>query len=157
MFIGLMAVSIVGWCSQTMYHTDPMIQVVVTICCAYASFIIAEDQQLPFGTSGVLTVVCAGAVFAHYGQPRFVSRETIHTIWEAIEFVGNTTIFLLAGLLFGHRVLIRHEHLTPRWSLVLRVVRCFDAHPAFHDRRAMAFHESTWTQDYLERGPRDVV
>merc|ERR1711871_464349 len=88
-----------------------MMQVVLTICCAYLSFILAEDQQLPFRTSGILTVVVAGAVFAHYGQPRFVSRETMHTIWEAIEFVGNTTIFILAGLLFGHRVLLsRHNH-----------------------------------------------
>jgi len=74
--------------------------VAVTICCAFLSFFLAETE---LSTSGVLCVVSSGLVFAYAAWPRFTSRETIHTVWEFIEFVGNTLIFTLAGLLFGDK------------------------------------------------------
>jgi len=55
----------------------------------------------------VLTVVTAGCIFSYVAWPRFVSKETMRTVWEALEFVGNTIIFILAGLLFGHKCLSR--------------------------------------------------
>jgi len=100
-FIGLM---IISWCAESNYHTDTMIQVVVTICLSFLCFFLAENEC---GTSGVLTVVSAGCVFSYMAWPRFVSRETMRTVWEALEFVGNTLIFLLAGLLFAHKCLSR--------------------------------------------------
>eukprot|EP00971_Amphidinium_carterae_P060384 1194852-Amphidinium_carterae.1 len=76
----------------------PKQEVVVTFVCAYMSFFIAENEMQ---SSGVLTLVTTGYVVASFAWPRFIDRETVHTIWHMIEFVGNTIIFILAGLMFG--------------------------------------------------------
>jgi NhaP-type Na+/H+ or K+/H+ antiporter len=99
---------IIAWCSESSYYTDAMIQVILTICCAFFCFFIAETQC---STSGVLTLVSAGCIFSYVAWPRFVSREVIKTVWEALEFIGNTVVFTLAGMLWGIRVMNRVEHL----------------------------------------------
>merc|ERR1719506_3424131 len=82
-----------------------MIQVIITLACGYLSFFIAENEC---SSSGVIATVTAGLTVAHEAWPLFVSRETVHIVWEAIEFVGNTVIFFLAGLIFMGTVLERH-------------------------------------------------
>merc|ERR1719428_1982679 len=107
--LGTFAVYLIGRCAEENYHSDSMIQVVIAISCAYLTFFFAESE---LSTSGVLATVTAGAVFANMAWPRIVSRETMHTIWEAIEFIGNTLIFFLAGLIFGGICVSRSEHIT---------------------------------------------
>lgn len=51
-------------------------------------------------------------MFANGAWPRVVSRETMHTIWECIEFIGNTLVFFIAGLIFGNICLSRKDHIT---------------------------------------------
>jgi NhaP-type Na+/H+ or K+/H+ antiporter len=92
--------------AETRYHSDAMIQVTVTICVAYVCFWFTEHE---LGASGVLAVVFAGGVFSVYSWPRFASKEAMHIVWEAIEFLGNTMIFTLGGLLFGAGVLAHNE------------------------------------------------
>jgi NhaP-type Na+/H+ or K+/H+ antiporter len=101
---GTLAVIAIGICAEENYHSDAMIQVVVTICCGYLVFFIGEHE---LETSGVISTVCAGFVIAFAAWPRFVSKETMHIVWETIEFIGNTVIFFLAGLIFGNCVLSR--------------------------------------------------
>jgi hypothetical protein len=72
-------------------------------------FFIAESE---LSTSGILSLVAAGYVLAYASWPRFVSREVVHIVWEAIEFVGNTMVFLLAGLLFADSILSRKDLIT---------------------------------------------
>jgi len=96
--LGLFAVWFLGLSVGENYEGDLMCQVVVTFCCAYISFFFAENE---LQSSGVLTLVTTGFIVASYAWPRFINRETIHTIWHMIEFVGNTVIFVLAGLIFG--------------------------------------------------------
>lgn len=107
-FLAFVALTIISWCAESNYHTDAMIQVVVTICLSLLCFFLAENEC---ETSGVLTVVSAGCVFSYVAWPRFVSKETMRTVWEALEFVGNTLIFLLAGLLFASKCLSRSHAL----------------------------------------------
>merc|ERR1740123_712558 len=98
-----------------------MIQVVVTIVCGYLAFFIAETE---FSSSGVLATVAAGYVVGFFSWPRFANRETMHTVWEMIEFVGNTLIFFLAGIIFGHCVLSRMRFIGRQdvgWLLFLYV------------------------------------
>lgn len=119
--LAAVALVLVSLCAESKYHSDSMIQVCVTICLAMLCFFVAESEV---HTSGVLTVVTAGCVFSHYAWPRFASRATMHIVWEAIEFMGNTVIFLLAGLLFGHRCITRRGNLQSVdfcWLLVLYV------------------------------------
>merc|ERR1740121_629750 len=96
-------------------------QVMVTICGAYLSFFIAEQME----TSGMLTLVTIGMVVASYAWPRFIERETLRTIWHALEFVGNVVIFTLAGIIFGGIVMYRWEIITYKdyfWLCVLYVL-----------------------------------
>merc|ERR1719174_3334455 len=94
-----------------------MIQVIITLACGYLSFFIAENE---FSSSGVIATVSAGLAVAHSAWPLFVSRETVHTCWEAIEFVGNTVIFFLAGLIFMGTVFDRHFGVVDfSWLMVL--------------------------------------
>merc|ERR1719253_1402246 len=108
MVIGLaaatLAIVIIGACSNGRFHSDAMIQVVTTISCSYLCFFVAENE---LSTSGILSLVAAGYGMAYGAWPRFVSREVVEIVWEAIEFVGNTIVFLLAGLLFGDSFMSR--------------------------------------------------
>jgi len=97
-FCGFLSVAMIARVSSESYHSDAMIQVVITICCSYLSFFLAESEMKG---SGVLGVIVAGFVMACYSWPLYVSVEVIHVVWESIEMVGNTFIFFLAGLLFA--------------------------------------------------------
>lgn len=100
--IGFAGVALIGFCSEAAGELDAMIQVVVTLACGYMAFFIAENE---IHSSGVIATVASGLAVAHSAWPLFVNRETIHTVWEAIEFIGNTIIFFLAGLIFMDHVL----------------------------------------------------
>jgi len=108
--VGGLAVLVIGKCAEQHYQSDAMIQTAITICCGYLAFFLGESEV---ATSGVITTVCAGFVLAHSAWPRFVSRETMHIVWETIEFIGNTLIFFLAGVIFGDIVLSRMSYIRP--------------------------------------------
>lgn len=74
------------------------IQIIATIVCAYFSFFVA---QYAGQMSGVLSCVGAGIAFA-WKAPAFIQQpESMHHVWHIIEFIANTLIFLLAGLIIG--------------------------------------------------------
>merc|ERR1719460_1351351 len=79
-------------------HHNAVIQVALTLCCAYWSFIIAEGV---FHISGVLATVASALVLAHAMWPQVVDKESMHTVWHMLEYLGNTLIFFLAGALTG--------------------------------------------------------
>ncbi|GBG26644.1 Sodium/hydrogen exchanger 8 [Hondaea fermentalgiana] len=78
--------------------SDVMTQITITIVTAYLSFLVSEHN---FGSNGIIASVFAAAVFAKYAWPKFAQRETMENVWSAIEYIGNTLIFLLAGLILG--------------------------------------------------------
>jgi len=119
--IGRVGVAFISFCSEERYHSDAMIQVVVTLCCGYLAFFVAENEVK---TSGVISTVVAGFTMAYSVWPRLVSRETTHIVWETLEFMGNTLIFFLAGVLFADTVLTRMEYIGLSdfgWLLLLYV------------------------------------
>jgi len=101
-----LALWVISCCTLERGHSDAMVQVIVTICCGYLCFFLAESE---LSTSGIISLVSAGFWIAYSAWPRFVSKEVVLTVWEAIEFVGNTMVFLLAGLLFADSCLSRIE------------------------------------------------
>jgi hypothetical protein len=109
--VSILAIAVIDYCSELHGHSDAMIQVVATICCAYLAFFVAEAEAQ---ASGVLATVSAGTVLAYYAWPRFASREIVHIVWEAIEFIGNTLIFFLAGMLFMNAVVERSTFIQGR-------------------------------------------
>eukprot|EP00929_Paragymnodinium_shiwhaense_P075087 TRINITY_DN3839_c0_g1_i3.p1 TRINITY_DN3839_c0_g1~~TRINITY_DN3839_c0_g1_i3.p1 ORF type:complete len:1009 (+),score=126.20 TRINITY_DN3839_c0_g1_i3:174-3200(+) len=119
--VAFLSLGLISVCSESYRKSDEMIQVVVTIACGYLAFFIAENE---LSTSGVLSTVSAGSVIAYFAWPRFVSREVVHVVWEAIEFIGNTIIFFLAGAILARAVLSRSHLLgwtDVLWLLVMYV------------------------------------
>ena len=100
--IGLAAVAIIGKCAEERFHSDSLIQVMTTLCCAFLSFFLGESE---LATSGVLATVSSGFMVAYFAWPRFVAAEAMEIVWETVEFIGNTVIFFLAGLLFADTLL----------------------------------------------------
>merc|ERR1740129_310828 len=82
-------------------HSSSMIQISLTLSCAYVSFMVAEA----FHTSGVLSTVAASLMLAHNMWPHVASAETMKHVWHTFEFLGNTVIFFLAGGLVGKAML----------------------------------------------------
>ena len=75
----------------------PMVEITLTVCLAYLSFMLAEHY---LHVSGVMAVVTAALVIGSYGRTQF-SPETWHPLietWEQLGFWANSLIFVLVGL-----------------------------------------------------------
>jgi NhaP-type Na+/H+ or K+/H+ antiporter len=98
MFIGYFFFGWIRIASNRLSHSSGMIQITLTICCAYWSFVLAEGV---LNMSGVLACVAASLVLAHHMWPHIVAPESLHHVWHTIESLGNIIIFFLAGALTG--------------------------------------------------------
>merc|ERR1719440_1811667 len=98
MFIGYFFFGWIRIASNRLNHSSSMIQISLTICCAYWSFVLAEGV---LEMSGVLACVSASLVLAHHMWPFIVSPESVNHVWHTIEAIGNIIIFFLAGALTG--------------------------------------------------------
>ncbi|CAE7831260.1 NHX7, partial [Symbiodinium sp. KB8] len=93
--VGLLVAAWLVW-----QRWDPITQVAVTIIAAYTTFIVAEGMM---HVSGVLAVVVLGLILAASGRTSIRDHEAMHYFWEMIEFIANTVVFVLAGLLITKR------------------------------------------------------
>mmetsp|Transcript_21741 Transcript_21741/g.40384 ORF Transcript_21741/g.40384 Transcript_21741/m.40384 type:complete len:1398 (+) Transcript_21741:86-4279(+) len=98
MVVGYVFVLWIRNTSQLQHTHAGMIQISLTICCAYWSFIISEGV---LKINGVLATVFAALVLAHQMWPAIIHKESMHTVWHTLEYLGNTIIFFLAGALTG--------------------------------------------------------
>ncbi|RYY84562.1 hypothetical protein EON63_08995 [archaeon] len=55
--------------------------------------------------AGILACASCGAMCAWLSPPIILNHTSMHNVWGMIEWALNTTIFLLAGLICGHRVI----------------------------------------------------
>jgi len=99
MIIGGIFASWISSASNRLEHNSSLIQISLTICCAYSAFIFAEGI---IGISGVLSTVAASLMLADNMWPHIVSQEAMHEVWHVFEYMGNTLIFFLAGALTGN-------------------------------------------------------
>ncbi len=79
-------------------HKMPLIEITLTVCLAYFSFLFAEHY---LHVSGVMAVVSAGLLTRSFGRT-MVSPTTWHALietWEQLGFWANSLIFFLVGLL----------------------------------------------------------
>mmetsp|Transcript_28786 Transcript_28786/g.53981 ORF Transcript_28786/g.53981 Transcript_28786/m.53981 type:complete len:1236 (-) Transcript_28786:77-3784(-) len=83
-------------------HTSGLVQISLTISSAYGTFYLAEGL---LGMSGVIATVGCAHVLAKKTWIVMVSRESVKTVWEMLEFFGNTLVFFLAGALTGKTML----------------------------------------------------
>mmetsp|Transcript_7852 Transcript_7852/g.17247 ORF Transcript_7852/g.17247 Transcript_7852/m.17247 type:complete len:1246 (+) Transcript_7852:169-3906(+) len=99
MFIGYFFFGWIRLAGNRLHSHSSMLQISLTLCCAYESFIIAEGV---FHVSGVLSCVAASLVLAHHMWPHIVHAETLVHVWHTFEELGNIVIFFLAGALTGN-------------------------------------------------------
>ncbi len=98
---GLMTVRWLRTANRPVSEIDVLVQSAITIVSAYLTFYFAQKV---LQISGVLACVTAGAMVAWRGTPVILSQETMHNVWGMAEWVLNTLIFMLAGLIIGNRV-----------------------------------------------------
>jgi NhaP-type Na+/H+ or K+/H+ antiporter len=94
--LGLAAFQWMSLASRRFSHSDITVQTSITLCCAYLSFFLGESEA---GVSGVLCVVAAALVLAKFAWPVVVSHDSLENVWHAFEYLGNTLIFMLAGVI----------------------------------------------------------
>eukprot|EP00928_Gymnodinium_smaydae_P023919 TRINITY_DN19542_c1_g1_i1.p1 TRINITY_DN19542_c1_g1~~TRINITY_DN19542_c1_g1_i1.p1 ORF type:complete len:1136 (+),score=198.70 TRINITY_DN19542_c1_g1_i1:54-3410(+) len=103
MLVGYVFYMWIRLANRRLEHSASSIQIILTLCCAYSSFIIAEGL---LHISGVLSTVAAALVLAHHMWPHVTSLETMHHVWHTFETLGNIIIFFLAGALVGKSMLV---------------------------------------------------
>ena len=84
--------------SSPQRKADVMIQIAITVIVAYMAFLVSENN---LQGNGVLATVTAAVVIAAYAWPSFAHVKTMENVWHAVEYFGNTMIFLLSGLIYG--------------------------------------------------------
>jgi NhaP-type Na+/H+ or K+/H+ antiporter len=99
--LGLGAIFILRVANRRVSHEDKTIQIAVTIGCAYSSFFIG---QYVLNVSGVISTCSAGVMLAWMAPPLILQPHSLESIWEFLEWVGNTLIFMIAGLIVGRYV-----------------------------------------------------
>jgi len=96
--IGYLFYKWIKYANNKLDHSSSVIQVCLTITCAYGSFVLAEGW---LKISGVLSTVAAAGVLAHKMWPEVTHKETMLTFWHMLEYWFNSIIFFLAGALTG--------------------------------------------------------
>merc|ERR1719450_2026950 len=98
LFIGYFFFSWIRAASNKLDHSSGTIQITLTLCCAYWSFIFVEGV---LHLSGVLATVASSMVLAHHMWPYIVAEESMHHVWHTFESLGNIIVFFLAGSITG--------------------------------------------------------
>jgi len=98
LFIGYFFFGWIRAVSNKLEHSSGMIQITLTLCCAYWSFVFVEGI---LGLSGVLATVASSLVLAHHMWPYVVAEESMHHVWHTFESLGNIIVFFLAGSITG--------------------------------------------------------
>jgi len=101
--IGLFTVRWLRMVNRPLKPIDVESQVAITMIVSYLAFYLAQHV---LKISGLLCIVSAAIMLAWLAPPIILNRETMHHIWGFIEWTFNTILFLLSGLIIGHRILI---------------------------------------------------
>eukprot|EP00747_Dinoflagellata_sp_TGD_P096728 gnl/TRDRNA2_/TRDRNA2_166926_c0_seq1.p1 gnl/TRDRNA2_/TRDRNA2_166926_c0~~gnl/TRDRNA2_/TRDRNA2_166926_c0_seq1.p1 ORF type:complete len:1078 (-),score=152.87 gnl/TRDRNA2_/TRDRNA2_166926_c0_seq1:8-2800(-) len=100
--LGVLGLHWLARASDTLHHAHHLVQLGVTICLAYLVFFCGENNMR---VSGVLATIFAAFVLAKAAWPLLCSPDSVSQTWHAVEFFGNTVLFLLAGMIFYESVL----------------------------------------------------
>jgi NhaP-type Na+/H+ or K+/H+ antiporter len=114
--VGVGSLIVIGAAKMKSIEGDTTIQLATTICCAYFSFYIAQRM---LEVSGVIACCTAGVLLSRYATPRYLKAETIESVWSGIEWMGNTLLFFLAGLIIGNFAILKVEGRDILWIFVV--------------------------------------
>eukprot|EP00605_Chrysophyceae_sp_TOSAG23-4_P000490 GSChrysophyteH1.ASY1.ANO1.549.1 assembled CDS len=96
--LGLVALEVLKVARRRLSLEHNTVQIAVTISCAYMSFFLA---QYILKVSGIISTCAAGVVLAWLAPSLILQPEQMEVIWHMLEWVGNTMIFAIAGLIVG--------------------------------------------------------
>ena len=116
---GLGSVWCIGLLNRRMQKEDTIMHISVSLCCAYLSFFVAEFN---LGVSGVLSCCTAGVVLSALAPPLIFEPESMQSVWSTIEWMGNTLIFMLAGLIIGKHCIAFFSWMNLAYLLLLYVL-----------------------------------
>jgi CPA1 family monovalent cation:H+ antiporter len=116
---GLVLGLIAGWIIARFLRLvdDHLIETTVTFSTAYGVYLIGTALH----TSGLLAVVGAGLVIGSYGRRTGLSeraQETAHAVWEFIDYLANSLLFLLLGIELGASHLFAQSLPGILWALL---------------------------------------
>ena len=85
-------------------HNNFILEVNTTIIASYTLFFVCEVTDLK--VSGILAIVAIGLYMTHSGKTKISaeSKHSVHHVWGYIGFVAETVIFLLSGIIIGHKM-----------------------------------------------------
>ena len=88
------------------------VQITLSVILAHVTFLLAEGI---LGVSGILATMAAGIVMGSTGKRKLHknTKRSFTDIWQFLEFVSNSLIFLLLGLKLGQFPIFDH------WELLL--------------------------------------
>ncbi len=98
LLFGLMTVYALRKAKHRLSPEDNTIQVAITIACAYVSFFVS---QWVLQVSGIISCCMAGIIIAWLAPALIIRPDNMEVIWHTLEWIGNTMIFAVAGLIVG--------------------------------------------------------
>lgn len=98
--IGLISTWVMKKAYQTYSVRDMNFYISVTLITAYVSFVFAQSESY-LACSGVLSCCGAGLMLSWLGSPKIMRDHKMEELWENLEWICNTLIFLLAGVIAG--------------------------------------------------------
>jgi NhaP-type Na+/H+ or K+/H+ antiporter len=96
--LGLLTTYALRKAKRRLSPEDNTVQVALTMACAYLSFFLA---QWVLGVSGIICCCAAGIIIAWLAPALIIQPEQMEIVWHTLEWVGNTMIFAIAGLIVG--------------------------------------------------------
>jgi len=79
----------------------------VTFIVCYLTYYVAENVDIGIRVSGIMALVSLGIYLSIFGKTKISAEEkrTVNIFWKYVVYAGESTIFLLAGILVGVKVL----------------------------------------------------
>ena len=105
---------------------DAALMVSLTFVNCFLIFFLCE--YFPWNISGLLAIVTAAIVHSAQGKSELVADELwslIETVWKFAQFVGESVLFILTGLIIGQEVLKLRESSLDPWRLSLQIFGFF--------------------------------
>ena len=147
--IGVMFGGILMFClwltADRLIRIHAVLQVVITLVGSYGCFYFAEGLA---GASGILALVSMGSVLSFSFWPLIADPVELRVVWHMVEWLLNTLLFQLVGLIIGFKFMRSHityvdflyAVLTWFVLLVVRFIIVFSFYPAL---RRMGYG-TTW-------------
>jgi NhaP-type Na+/H+ or K+/H+ antiporter len=108
-FLGLVLGVIAGYVIKKLYN-DEILVVNITLMGGFIAFFIAETvlESMGYAISGIMSIISIGVFMAAIGRTKINPEveHNVHAFWHFLVFAAETTIFILAGVIVGQKVLL---------------------------------------------------